>query len=225
MRSFLQVIFCLILFTTAKAQEIMLKGGFAIPSGNYSNSTLAKSDNSFATSGSCMAIRLNYPWIKRSGIYAEAGVAGQGFNAGTFAEQLSLNNPSATISISNVSGFKSSYTLLGAFIHFPKGNFSFKVDAAVGLMSLRTPSYLIGYNYGSNTGNDYISSKSAQAFLFNWGLDASYALPRHMTLHAFLQNMNATFTMPSTNYTSSTQPTYDLKFEVYQIGMGLGYSF
>ncbi len=211
--------------TQANAQEIGVKAGVAIPTGNYSNTTTNNSSNGFAGTGTNLAIRLHYPIIKNTGLLFETGFTNQSLKEDALNQAYSEQNTAATISLSEVNGYHSTYSLLGGYMQFPLRRIKIKAEIAIGFIYLNTPSYTVSYAYNSNTNADYYSSHSASSLLYSWGVNAGYSFKSGITFLLFVHNMNATLDIPAGTYSSSSQTFKDLNFEVWQLGAGIGYSF
>lgn len=217
------IVFCWCNLTYA--QHISLQGGWDMPSGNYSNAVLTKNDNGFAQGGPGYALTIAYPLKKNVGLSIKLGNSNQDFNANSYASQLAANNAYPAIQISMLSGYKTSYALLGVYSDFVKKNWTFQLHAAAGYVTHRTPSYKIAYTYNSNQGNDYTEAQTLNGIAFNWGVQARSQLSKHVTAGMYLDNLSATLNRSGNGYISSNASTYEFKFEVYQLGACVGYQF
>ena len=207
------------------AQEFLIHAGYAIPSGNFSNSNIQKPDNGFAKTGASYALHVNYPLVKNAGISAEAGYSHQPFDIKTYSQQLESVNSFSQVQITSLSGYQSSYALIGLYTEFPKKKFIFNLHTCVGFVSQQTPSYKVTYIYSSNSGNDYIKANNLSSILFNWGLNIKYQLPKKFSVGVYLDNLIANLKAPVNTYSSSSNPTTEIKFQTYQMGLCLGYKF
>ena len=219
------ILFGILLSSQLFGQEFLLHVGYAIPSGNFSNSNIQKPDNGFAKPGMSYALHVNYQLVQHAGIAAEVGFSNQLFDTKTFSQQLESVNSFSQVQITSLSGYKSSYALLGLYTEFPKKKFIFNLHTCVGFVSQQTPSYKVSYIYSSNTGNDYIKANNLSSILFNWGLNVKYQLPKNFSVGVYLDNLIANLKAPVNNYSSSNNTTTEIKYQTYQMGLCLGYTF
>lgn len=224
MRNLVLIFAFITCIASANAQQIILKGGAAIPTGNYSNTTTTNSANGFAGTGANIAFRINYTIVKNIGILFETGSSNQSIKQDELHHAIAEMNPNAQITLSEVNGYRSTYSLLGSYFQFPLKRVTLNAEVAIGKIYLNTPSYTITYAYASNTNSDYMNSDATSSLLYCWGIKADYILESGFTLIGFVHNMNALLEVPAGTYTSSTQSYKELNFDVWQIGVGVGYT-
>jgi hypothetical protein len=222
MKTFFFIIGCLSL-GYLHAQDIVLKGGFAFPSGSYANANLNKSEDGFATTGGFGALAINYPVYKKFSICAEGGISHQGFNTSRYTEQYQAQQPTGTVTIDMKSQYKSAYALIGAGYTFSKNKFDFGVRVLMGMNSLSTPEYTIRTAYTNSSGTAYFAPETDIAFAIAWGVSVAYQLPKNFFIQLSLDNLNSKMQFRDL-YISSDQQYTTQPFEVYQLGLGIGYT-